>query len=119
MAATRTAAQNGHLADALTGAPADPPVSPGGIAERLMQAVAGQVRSRVPVADLVYFEDQLNRGIVAMLMARPPDIHPIPVVKLRDGRLLAFDDFHSVVIWQRTSPGALIDVDIVPFDFPA
>ena len=52
MAATRTAAHNGHLADALTGAPADPPVSPGGIAERHMQAVAGQVRSRVPVADL-------------------------------------------------------------------
>jgi 1-acyl-sn-glycerol-3-phosphate acyltransferase len=51
MAATRTAATNGHLADALTDAAAEP-VGPMGLAERLMQAVAGQVRGRVPVADL-------------------------------------------------------------------
>ena len=47
MPPTRTAAQNGHLADALTDA-----TPPAGLAERLMQAVAGQVRGRVPVADL-------------------------------------------------------------------
>src|SRR3954451_11540721 len=51
MAATRTAATNGHLADALTDAAAEP-VGPTGLAERRMQPVAGQVRGRVPVADL-------------------------------------------------------------------
>jgi 1-acyl-sn-glycerol-3-phosphate acyltransferase len=51
MPATRTAAQNGHLADALTDPTAEA-LSPLGLAERLMQAVAGQMRGRVPVADL-------------------------------------------------------------------
>ena len=53
MPSTRTAAHNGHLAEALDDAlesPA-PPRAPG-LAERLVQAVAGQVRGRVPVADL-------------------------------------------------------------------
>jgi 1-acyl-sn-glycerol-3-phosphate acyltransferase len=53
MPATRTAADNGHLADTLEDAldARQPPRSPG-LAERLVQAVAGQVRGRVPVADL-------------------------------------------------------------------
>ncbi|HTN23701.1 MAG TPA: lysophospholipid acyltransferase family protein [Solirubrobacteraceae bacterium] len=53
MPGTRTAAHNGHLAEALDDAlgSAEPLRSPG-LAERLVQAVAGQVRGRVPVADL-------------------------------------------------------------------
>ena len=53
MPGTRTAAHNGHLAEALDDAlgAGEPPRSPG-LAERLVQAVAGQVRGRVPVADL-------------------------------------------------------------------
>jgi 1-acyl-sn-glycerol-3-phosphate acyltransferase len=53
MARTQTAdpaAHNGHLADTL--ADGGEPLAPRGLAERLMQAVAGQVRGRVPVADL-------------------------------------------------------------------
>jgi 1-acyl-sn-glycerol-3-phosphate acyltransferase len=53
MAATRTARHNGHLAEALDDALDDhEPLRPPGLAERLVQAVAGQVRGRVPVADL-------------------------------------------------------------------
>jgi 1-acyl-sn-glycerol-3-phosphate acyltransferase len=51
MPATRHAAHNGHLAEALTDATTEP-LREAGIAERLMQAVAGQVRGRVPLADL-------------------------------------------------------------------
>ncbi len=53
MSGTRTAgpaASNGHLDDALAGA--GEPLRAPGLAERLVQAVAGQVRGRVPVADL-------------------------------------------------------------------
>jgi 1-acyl-sn-glycerol-3-phosphate acyltransferase len=50
-ATTRAAAHNGHLADALTDSTRDAAGSPG-LAERLVQAVAGQVRGRVPPADL-------------------------------------------------------------------
>jgi 1-acyl-sn-glycerol-3-phosphate acyltransferase len=48
---TRAAAQNGHLADALTDSTSDAAGS-SGIAQRLAQAIAGQVRNRVPAADL-------------------------------------------------------------------
>jgi 1-acyl-sn-glycerol-3-phosphate acyltransferase len=48
---TRAAAQNGHLADALTDATNDAAGSTG-IAQRVAQAIAGQVRNRVPAADL-------------------------------------------------------------------
>jgi 1-acyl-sn-glycerol-3-phosphate acyltransferase len=53
MPGTRTAgpaASNGHLDHAL--ASAGEPLRAPGLAERLLQAVAGQVRGRVPVADL-------------------------------------------------------------------
>jgi 1-acyl-sn-glycerol-3-phosphate acyltransferase len=53
MSRTQTAdpaAHNGHLADALVDG--GEPLEARGLAERLMQAVAGQVRGRVPVADL-------------------------------------------------------------------
>jgi 1-acyl-sn-glycerol-3-phosphate acyltransferase len=53
MARTQTAdpaAHNGHLADALVDG--GEPLAPRGLAGRLMQAVAGQVRGRVPAADL-------------------------------------------------------------------
>jgi 1-acyl-sn-glycerol-3-phosphate acyltransferase len=53
MSPTRTAdraAHNGHVADAVVDA--GEPLRPPGLAERLLQAVAGQVRGRVPVADL-------------------------------------------------------------------
>ena len=50
MPGTRTAAHNGHLGDAL-GDAREAPRSPG-LAERVMQALAGQVRGRVPLADL-------------------------------------------------------------------
>lgn len=50
MPATRTAATNGRLSDALEDT--HEPLRSPGIAERLVQAVAGQVRGRVPLADL-------------------------------------------------------------------
>ena len=51
MAATRAAAHNGQLADALTDATNDA-VGSTSLAQRLAQAIAGQVRNRVPAADL-------------------------------------------------------------------
>jgi len=51
MPATRAATHNGRLADALTDTTNDAAGSTG-IAQRLVQAVAGQVRNRVPTADL-------------------------------------------------------------------
>ena len=101
--------------------------NPSGLVEAfitmLEQPDTADVR-QVCVSQLLVRKERVNKWILNQWILDPPPFTKgpqtgaIPVVELSDGRLLAFDDAHTVSLWHRTSPGKVVPVVVISFTWP-